>query len=147
MNYSFTTQPPSIPMQVFFYGLFMDDSILKQKGLSPSAFCKARLEDYTLKIGTRASLIPEKGAVAHGILMAINRADLDHLYAEPSVADYLPEEVEVITGNNEKVRATCYNLPEDALAGTNATYAAALLQLARELEFPEDYLEHIKQMS
>jgi hypothetical protein len=42
---------------VFFYGLFMDPDLLKDKGLNPGASEPAQLAGYGLKIGARATLV------------------------------------------------------------------------------------------
>ena len=41
---------------VFFYGLFMDADVLRQKGVDPRGFRLARVEGYGLRIGERATL-------------------------------------------------------------------------------------------
>ena len=130
-------------MEVFFYGLFMDEDILKRKGIHPSNPRKGYLNNYTLKIGQRASLIPCENEQAYGILMEVSEEEISRLYAEKSVADYIPEEVEVVTESGECLIATCYNLPLELLTGTNAAYARSLYALAEKLHFPEAYLDKI----
>ena len=49
------------------------------------------------------------------------------LYAEESVADYLPEPVTVELMDGTQVEATCYNLPSAKVTGTNKDYAESLL--------------------
>jgi hypothetical protein len=39
----------------FFYGLFMDEALLKSKGFNPTCFEIACLEGFGLRIGERAS--------------------------------------------------------------------------------------------
>ncbi|MEM8894789.1 MAG: gamma-glutamylcyclotransferase family protein [Bacteroidota bacterium] len=134
-------------MEVFFYGLFMDQEILERNGIQPTNPRKAHLDDYTLKIGNRASLVPSLGKRAYGVVMSVDQAAIDRLYAEASVADYIPETVKVITSKRQTVMATCYNLPMNLLTGTNTKYATSLLQLAQKLSFPADYLETIKDMT
>lgn len=131
-------------MQVFFYGLFMDKDILIEKGIIPSNPRKGYLNDYTLKIGNRASLIPCKNEKAYGIIMEVDNEDVIKLYTEKSVADYIPEKVTIVTGSNEYLKATCYNLPLELITGTNEAYARSLYDLAEKLSFPKEYLEHIK---
>lgn len=121
----------------------MDKKILLEKGISPSNPRKGYLQNYTLKIGNRASLIQSKDEKAYGIIMTVNDDDVVKLYAEKSVADYIPEKVEVITESNEHLTATCYNLPPELLTGTNELYAKSLYELAKNLNFPEDYLTKI----
>lgn len=133
-------------MEVFFYGLFMDISILLKNGVTPSNPRRGYLNDYTLKIGSRASLIPCKDARSYGIVMTVDRNAIRKLYAEASVADYIPEEVVIITDTNDSVKATCYNLPAELLTGTNESYTISLYELARKQGFPDDYLEKIEKM-
>ncbi len=133
-------------MEVFFYGLFMDVNILSKNGIRPSNPRKGYLKDYTLKIGNRASLIPCQNERAYGIVMTVDDDAIHDLYAEASVADYIPEEVNVIINSNESVTATCYSLPAESLTGTNESYAMSLYKLAKQEGFPDDYLEKIKKM-
>ncbi len=132
-------------MQVFFYGLFMDEDILSKNGVNPSNPRVGVLKDYTLKIGNRASLLPSKNDEAYGILVEVDDQEIIGLYAEKSVADYIPEDVTVTTNSGEEINATCYNLPLQMLSGTNEQYARSLHELAVKLEFPEDYLNKIKE--
>ncbi len=130
-------------MEVFFYGLFMDQTILEKNGLHPSNLRRGYLQDYTLKIGNRASLIPCDHERSYGLLFSVDEKAILSLYAETSVADYIPEEVAIVTDSAETIQAICYNLPASSLSGTNTTYARSLYELARSLSFPEDYLEKI----
>ena len=134
-------------MEVFFYGLFMDGNILRKNGIRPSNPRKGHLDDYALKIGNRASLIPCKNERSYGIVMSIDKDAVHNLYAEASVADYIPEEVNIVTNTNESIAAICYNLPAESLTGANELYAISLYQLAKKEGFPEDYLDKIKKMA
>ena len=134
-------------MEVFFYGLFMDGNILLKNGIKPSNPRRGYLNDYALKIGNRASLIPCKNEKSYGIVMTIDNDAIHNLYAEASVADYIPEEVNIITYTNDSITATCYNLPSESLTGTNKLYAISLYKLAKKEGFPDDYLEKIKKMT
>jgi len=84
-------------MEVFFYGLFMDDTILLKKGIKSSNPRRGYLNDYALKIGNRASLISCKNEKSYGIVMTIDNDAIHNLYTEASVADYIPEKVNIIT--------------------------------------------------
>ena len=133
-------------MDVFFYGLFMDIDLLSKQGVKASNLRKAYLDDYALKIGARASLIPVKGERAYGLVGQLEESEVNKLYAEASVADYIPEDVRVTSEEHGSIEAICYNLPLEALSGTNTSYANALYELAQRLGFPDDYLEKIKRM-
>lgn len=131
-------------MEIFFYGLFMDVNVLMKKGISYSNPRKAVLNDYDLKIGNRASLIPCLNEKSYGIVMTVKLDEINTLYSEKSVSDYIPEKVEVITESGESINATCYNLPAEMLSGSNEIYARSLYELTNKLEFPIEYLKKIK---
>jgi hypothetical protein len=129
---------------VFFYGLFMDRSLLASKGLSPSRATVGYVDGYRLRIGTRATLVPDPTSRAYGVLMTVRAEDLKALYSEDSVADYLSESVSVTLLDGTLERAVCYNLPEERLEGTNSAYASSLLVLAGKLGLPGSYLQQIR---
>jgi hypothetical protein len=78
---------------VFFYGLFMDAGALRQKGLDPAGMRRARVDGFSLRIGQRASLVPDRNGHVFGIVMELSNDDVDLLYSEPSVRSYRPEAV------------------------------------------------------
>ena len=129
---------------VFFYGLFMDESLLASKGIHATESTIGHVDGYSLRIGERATLLPEPNSRAHGVLMKIAPEEAAKLYADPSVADYVAEAVTVTIRDRSEVTAVCYNLPADKLVGANPDYAAALLALAARLDLPESYLDQIR---
>lgn len=131
---------------VFFYGLFMDEALLASKGVMPASVTTGYVEGFALHIGERATLLPETGSRAYGVLMYVGEDDAELLYADPSVADYVAETVGVHLADDSVVMALCYNLAGDALCGTNPEYANKLLKLASELGLPGDYLAHIERI-
>lgn len=132
-------------MKVFFYGLFMDADLLAEKGIIPRDAAVGHVEGFSLCIGERATLLHSAGARAYGVVMEISPGEAKDLYAESSVADYVPEPVTVELMDGSKVEASCYVLPDDKVSGTNKDYAKALLQVARKLDLPETYLAEIMQ--
>jgi hypothetical protein len=122
----------------------MDQSLLATKGIEPSDANPGFVDGYSLRIGERATLVRSPGSRAYGTVMDISPGEAAELYAEASVADYLPEPVIVETLDGTKVEATCYNLPGDKVTGTNRQYAESLLELATKLRFPDSYLEQIR---
>lgn len=129
---------------VFFYGLFMDESLLASKGIRPLESTMGYVDGFDLHIGQRATLLPEENSRAYGVLMKIDAEAVAALYSEDSVADYVAEPVVVELPGNNRVSAVCYNLPASRLAGANPEYAAALLKLATRLGLPGSYLRHIQ---
>lgn len=131
-------------VMVFFYGLFMDESLLASKGAHVTEATIGYVDGYCLHIGERATLLPESNGRAYGVLMKIASEDLSALYSEQSVADYVAEPVVVTLPGDVRVSAVCYNLPAAKLVGANPEYAAALLALATRLGLPDSYLRHIR---
>lgn len=125
----------------------MDPTVLLKNGIRPLNPRKGYLIDYTLKIGERASLIPCESERSYGVVMTVDKASLTELYNQPSVSDYIPEEVTIVLDTNNTISATCYNLPSELLRGTNESYARSLYDLAKKERFPDEYLEKIKKVS
>lgn len=130
--------------KVFFYGLFMDESLLASKGIRPSVSSFGYVEGFCLHIGERATLLPEHNSRSYGVLMELAANQVAALYSDESVCDYVAEAVVVNLANDRQVEAVCYNLPATKLTGTNPQYAAALLALATKLGMPATYLARIR---
>lgn len=132
-------------MNVFFYGLFMDKALLAKRGITPTNAEVGYVDGFTLRIGERATLARSADSRSYGVLMTISTDEANELYAESSVADYVPESVTVELADGNKVEATCYNLPVDKVTGTNRVYAEALWEVASSLGLPKHYLAEIRQ--
>ncbi len=129
---------------VFFYGLFMDETLLKEKGFHPTKPILGHAEGYELKIGERATLVKSAGRRAYGAIMALSKEELGSLYGEPSVADYLPEDINVTTFKNESLKVVVYNMPLAKLTGQNRQYAQLLAKIAGEVGLPKEYIQEIE---
>jgi hypothetical protein len=131
--------------RIFFYGLFMDRSLLAAKGLHPEIVGPAVLHDYRIHIGERATLLRSASSRAYGIVMELDDLEARALYSEPSVREYIPEPVRAeLLDTGEAVEVYCYNLPRElGLAGANPAYAAQLSKLAEALQFDAAYVEEI----
>ncbi len=123
----------------------MDESLLATKGIKPSEVNVDFVDGYGLRIGERATLISRPDGRAYGAIMDITPSEATELYAEDSVADYLPEPVIVELMDGTQVEATCYTLPSDKVTGANKDYAESLLDVATRLGFPDSYLDQIRQ--
>lgn len=132
---------------VFFYGLFMDESLLTSKGIRPTGSSVGYVDGYRLRIGRRATLVADRASRAHGVLMILRPGDVRILYSEESVADYVSESVPVTLPDGTVETAACYNLPEHKLQGANPEYANSLLILAAKLGFPDGYLRVIREQA
>lgn len=123
----------------------MDERLLATKGIKPTETKPGFVDGYALRIGERATLLRCPDSRAFGVMMNIAASEATELYAEDSVADYLPELVIVELLGGTQVEATCYNLPGSKVTGANKKYAKSLLQVATRLGFPESYLDQIRQ--
>jgi hypothetical protein len=129
---------------VFFYGLFMDADLLRERGVSPTVLGPASVADMTLRIGNRAALVAQAGARAHGIVMNVPTDDLDALYADDSLKLYVPQHVRAEFYDGSPIDALCYNLPAaPAPDERNPDYAARLRVVAARAGLPEDYVASI----
>ena len=136
-------EPRSI--DVFFYGLFMDEALLREKGVSPKHRRVASLEKFALVIGARATLVPREGQTAHGVVFSLTHAEVEALYAEASVSVYRPEAVSVRLGDGSVVPALCFNLPVPPASGErNPEYAAKLKAIAERMGLPPGYVASIE---
>lgn len=122
----------------------MNEESLAKRGIQQTRIVPGFVDGYELRIGERATLVRKPDGRAYGVLMEIDAADVDALYSDASVADYVAELVTVELADGDSVKATCYNLPAGEVAGRNDEYAKALLRVASNLGFPESYLEQIR---
>src|SRR5580658_5881088 len=79
-------------VEVFFYGLLMDEELLRGKGLEPEGGEIAAIDGFALRIGQRAALVPT-GAKVYGLVFSLTWSELDRLYSESSVQAYKPQAV------------------------------------------------------
>jgi len=100
-------------MRVFFYGLFMDEELLKAKGIQSAEVRVGFVNGHRLRIDSRATLVRHPDGRAYGAMMEIAISDA----------------------------ATCYNSPGDKVTAANKEYADSLLDVAIRLDFPDAYLE------
>jgi gamma-glutamyl AIG2-like cyclotransferase len=132
-------------VDVFFYGLFMDPQLLHSKGIRPVDIRLAAVSGFVLRIGARAALVLAPEGEVHGVLMKLSHADIEKLYAEPSVQAYRPEPVLAVAHNGATVAALCYNLPVAPSPDEhNADYASKLRSLAQAIGLAGDYVASIR---
>jgi hypothetical protein len=132
-------------VDVFFYGLFMDQALLRQKGLNPRDAELSWVEGLALRIGERAALVPAVGSRVYGITCSLTPAELDRLYSDPGVQAYRPEAILAHLASGPAVPALCYNLPQPPLpAERNPAYAAKLRALGEKVGLPAEYVASLQ---
>lgn len=132
-------------IDLFFYGLFMDEALLLEKGINPVNSRVAFVENFSLVIGARATLVPRAGGRVYGLLFSLTHAEVDALYAEDSVSAYRPEAVLAQVEDGSVVPALCFNLPVQPSANErNPQYASKLRDLAERIGLPQSYVSSIR---
>lgn len=137
-------QSAARPIDVFFYGLFMDEALLRDKGLHPTKRRLAALENFQLVITQRATLVPSRDQVVHGVVFSLTHEEIAKLYADTSVSMYRPEAVLAQLPEGKSVPCLCFNIPTvNVTDERNADYAAKLRALATRLNLPASYVQTI----
>jgi len=132
-------------IDVFFYGLFMDEALLRARGIPSPNPRVASVPGFQLRIGNRATLVPVPEERVFGVVASLSHSELEQLYAESSVQAYKPEAVLAHLLNGESLAVLCFNLVELPTADEhNPEYAARLRALATQLQFPPDYVSSIQ---
>ena len=132
-------------IDVFFYGLFMSEQLLRSKGVTRANLRRSSVSGFRLRIGQRATLIPDSSGRVFGMIGSLTHAELESLYAEPGLQAYKPEAVLARLSNGEVLAALCFNLLEPPAAEErDAEYASRLRALAEQLGFPEEYVQSIQ---
>jgi len=132
-------------IDVFFYGLFMDEALLREKGIDPQDRRVAFVEDFVLAIRERASLIPAPGGTVYGILFSLTHSEVDDLYSDDSVSAYRPETVLANLTDGSVAPALCFNLPTTPSTNEqNPEYVAKLRDLASRIGLPPSYVSSIQ---
>lgn len=131
------------PVDAFFYGLFMDEGVLREAGVAPRHGRKARLDGFALRIGRRATLARSAGSTVWGMVYTLTPEELHKLYGAPGLERYRPEDVEVALDNRAMIAARVYILPQAPAEEPNPDYAQRLKAALTRLGFPPDYIAGI----
>lgn len=135
-------------VDVFFYGSYINFSVLGEAGIDQQSHDTARLPGYELVISPLANLVANPDAQAYGILTRLDHAELHRLYTEHARqklgGTYLPEAVLVFTSDNALWPALCYISHEMEPAKPSPDYVDRILNPARGYGFPDGYLRHIE---
>ena len=133
------------PIDTFFYGLYMDQSVLAEAGVTPRSPRRASADGFALKIGKRATLVPAPDSRVWGMVFALAPDDLAKLYGAQDLDTYQPQEIEVALENRAIIPARVYVLPQAAAPDErNADYAEKLKGVLTRLGFPPQYVAGIQ---
>lgn len=132
-------------IDVFFYGLFMDVAILRAGGVAElDNPRRAFVDNFELRIGQRATLVPVAGSRVYGMLFALTHTELDLLYAAPGLELYRAEAIFAQPFDGMVTPALCYNLRHPPPADEwNPAYASRLQDILAGASFPEEYVASV----
>lgn len=120
----------------FFYGLFMDEAILRDKGVQPNRPRKAAVPGYRLHIGDRALLVPEFGAQAFGMVFSLDAEAAASLYRAPGLDLYRRSRVLACFEDGSHASVVTYNLQGPTGATSDGEYRHKLELVMRRLGLP-----------
>ena len=139
------TEAEARRIDLFFYGLFMDEALLLEKGMNPTNRRAASVENFSLVIGARATLIPFEGQRVHGVVFSLTHREVDELYGKDSVSVYRPEALLAQLADGSVIPVLCFNLPvPPSRTERNPQYAAKLKEVASRIGLPQGYVSSIR---
>lgn len=123
--------------EVFFYGLYMDPEILRQKNVEARNPRIGSVANYELRIGNKATLLRSPGGTAYGVVYSLTHSEIKSLYWGAGLHEYAAEVVIVKVGKEENFAALCCNLvvPPDA-EESNPVYQSQLNSTMKKLGVP-----------
>ncbi len=122
----------------------MDVALLHAKGVMPQNPMLAELKGYSLRIGNRATLVPDANKSVYGFLISLTHDEIDMLYNDESLKAYRYEPIIIHTKDGKILPALCFNLVEPpAHHERNEEYAFKLKLVAIQYGLPEAYINSI----
>lgn len=132
-------------VEVFFYGLFMDQELLRGKGLEPEGGEIAAIDGFALRIGQRAALVSTPGAKVCGLVFSLTRSELDRRYFASSVQACKPQAVLAQLASGGVATALCYNLRQPpSPTERNPEYAVKLRAVAQKVGLPAEDIASLR---
>ena len=126
---------------VFFYGLYMDEDILKSKGVEPRNKRKALANGYELRLGNMATLLRVENAKAYGMVYSLTHEEIDILYKNSGLTQYVNEALMVELEDNSSIVTLCSVLLDEPKADErNDEYYQKLVTCMKKygLEIPKN---------
>ena len=134
-------------VRVFFYGSYMNPTVLREVGIVPERFEVARLDGYDFRIAPRANVVPSLQHSVYGVLVEATHAELDRLYAHARDVlgeTYLPHPVLTQTDSGGWFPALCYIASAMAPQRADPAYIERIVKAARDFGFPSWYIERLE---
>jgi len=96
--------------EVFFYGLYMDPEILRNKDVNPRNPRVAKVKGYKLRIGKLATLLRDEKSEACGIVYSLTHSEIYKLYVGSGLNEYVSESLIAYTKDSKTLPVLCCNL-------------------------------------
>jgi len=129
----------------FFYGSFINLTVLKQYQVFPEEIQKAKLEGFDIRIEPLATLAQDNTSTTYGIVCKVTHEELETLYNLDWVAKYNPEAVIVETEDGNQIPALTYISDPPDKSPAAQDYVLRIVEPAKDLGFPDWYIDMLKQ--
>jgi hypothetical protein len=132
---------------VFFYGSYMNATVLQEVGIVPERWEVALLAGFDIVIRPRANLVRSAEHCVYGVLATATHAELGRLYAHAQDVlgeTYLPQAVLTETMEGAWRPALCYLCPAMEPRPAANDYIDRIAGPGREYGFPEWYVRRIE---
>ena len=138
---------PDPKVVTFFYGSYINPTVLREVDLVPERVEVARLPGFDIEIRPLANLVPSDQHTVYGILATATHAELDRLYTharEVLGGVYLPYPVLAHASSGKSESALCYIASRMATAPASPDYVGRIVEPARKYGFPNWYIERLQ---
>ncbi len=123
--------------KVFFYGLYMDEEILKSKGVEAREKIIACAKGYKLRVGKMATLLRDESSKAYGIVYSLTYEEIDKLYKNAGLTEYVVESLIVETEDKKEIATLCCILLEPPKEDeNNEKYFNSLVECMKKYKLP-----------
>jgi len=123
-------------VDVFFYGLYMDEDILLTKGVKIRNPRKAYVKDYVLRVGKMATLLRTKNNEAHGLVYELTHKEIDILYKDSGLSEYVSEAIEIQVENKSIPALVCNLITPPLEDEINEVYVEKLFVCMKKYKLP-----------
>jgi predicted O-methyltransferase YrrM len=134
-------------VRVFFYGSYMNRAVLGEADLRPDRLDVARLDEFDIRIGPRANLVPAPGRCVYGVVADATHEELARLYAHAQAVlgeTYAPSPVLVQAASGTWLPALCYLAAAMTPRTPDPAYVERIVAPAREHGFPAWYIARLE---
>jgi gamma-glutamylcyclotransferase (GGCT)/AIG2-like uncharacterized protein YtfP len=133
---------------LFAYGALLDRTLMEHRCKRPAIVGVARVEGYQFSINVHgvATLLQHRNAVVYGLLWRVSRVDEASLDRYEGVEEgfYRKRLIGVMSDKDHRRSAFVYIATEDRIGVPRPGYLEAIISAARELEFPERYIDELR---